>query len=124
MLPSIFPKIIACTDTKAALTGTDDITRFFEFADADHNSQLPYATWQLLSGTPDEYLTCVPDGDDYSFQVDVWAKTGASVTATAKLIRDCLQEYYVCDFMGGTEKDFETGYYRYILRFAGREDRA
>ena len=50
MLPSIFPKIIACTDTKAALTGTDDITRFFNFADADHNSQLPYATWQLLSG--------------------------------------------------------------------------
>lgn len=58
MIPAIFPLITAnagCT----ALLGTTP-TRFYAFGDAPQGVARPYATWQLVSGVPDNLLSGSP----------------------------------------------------------------
>lgn len=103
---------------------SDNITRFFPFASAGENPKMPYATWQTLNGSTDYYISnCKSDADTFSFQVDVWAKTDTECLKVAKEIRELLEIEWFLDFMGGAGKDFETGLFRYIMRFAGRQFR-
>lgn len=123
MLPKVAQKIAANTAAKNALrTGTGEV-RFYAFGEAPQGVTKPYATWQLTNGSPDEYLTCIPDADEYDFQVDVWDSTPSGVVATAKLIRDALEADYTLTFFSGSVRDFETQLFRFILRFNGRESR-
>ena len=123
MLPKVAQKIAANATAKAALkTGTGEV-RFYAFADTPAKPLLPYATWQLTTGSPDEYLSCIPDGDEYDFQVDVWHSSTSAVTAIATTIRDALEPFYRLTYFTGSERDFETGLFRFIMRFNGREDR-
>lgn len=123
MLPKVAQKIAASTAAKNALrTGTGEV-RFYAFAEAPANPKLPYATWQLTNGSPDEYLTCIPDADEYDFQIDVWDNTATGVVSTATIIRDALESDYVLTYFTGSVRDFETRLFRFILRFNGRESR-
>ena len=116
------PNIFTATTSIASITA-GGVTRFWPFGSAPDNPQVPYATWQTLSGTPDSYLSCIPDADDWSFQVDVWGTTPAQVRNTAKDIRNALQVDWNCDFLSEMGRDFESHLFRYTLRFSGRQSR-
>lgn len=123
MLPKVAQKIAANTATKNALRTGDGEVRFYAFGEAPQDVTKPYATWQLTNGSPDEYLSCIPDADEYDFQVDVWDNTASGVVSTATIIRDALESDYVLTYFTGSERDFETRLFRFILRFNGRESR-
>lgn len=123
MLPKVAQKIAVDNAAKVALSHGGSEVRFYAFGDAPQNVAKPYATWQLTNGSPDEYLSCIPDADEYDFQIDVWDSTPMGVTSTARIIRDALEADYTLTFFTGSQRDFETQLFRFILRFNGRESR-
>ena len=101
----------ACT----ALLGTNPV-RFFEFGTAPQLEQLPYATFQLINGTPFNKLSGPAEADQITYQIDAWAKTSGELKAVANAIREGIEhDGYITFFNSG--KDDESGLFRYTTRF-------
>lgn len=110
MNTAIFPLINASTEAKALL-GTNPV-RFFEFGIAPDTSALPYATWQVITGTPANLLDQPALVDHVTVQIDVWAAQPSSARAVAKAIRRVIEsDAYVTAWRGET-KDTETDLFR------------
>lgn len=110
MNTAIFPLIAASTEAKALL-GTNPV-RFFEFGFATDATPLPYATWQVLTGTPANLLDEPALVDHVTVQIDVWAEQPSTARAVAKAIRRAIEsDAYVASWRGET-KDTETGLLR------------
>lgn len=84
-LPPIY-RAVSASDSVKALLGDD--VRFSLWGEAGYNEVLPYATWQVISGSPENYCTNTPDIDSYTLQVDIYALTGKE----AEKIRDAICE--------------------------------
>jgi hypothetical protein len=91
--------------------------RVFPFGEAPQDTPYPYATWQQIAGTPENYLAGRSNMDHLVVQFDVWAKTGSSAEACANAVRYALELLsYLVDFT--TEpRDPDTGAYRFRLQF-------
>lgn len=76
---------------------------------------LPYAVWQTVSGSPDNYLAGVPDMDGFTTQITVFANLGKDARNGAKSIRDAIEPVaYVAGWRGeGTEPDTKLKFYRF-----------
>jgi len=65
-------------------------TRLYPFGDSPQKGEplygRPYAVWQTVYGSPENYLNQRPDVDNWGVQVDVYADT----VANARSIRDAL----------------------------------
>ena len=90
MTPILFPLIKADAACKTAL-GTSPV-RFFEFGHADQNTIEPYAVWQLIGGSPENYLDCVPDVDSFTVQIDIYGKDSSTTLKAAKAVSDVLEK--------------------------------
>lgn len=62
-------------------------TRLYPFGEAPSLSTKAYAVWQIIGGTPENYLACPPDIDFFSIQVDVYGKTAQEVREAADALR-------------------------------------
>ncbi|RMV77775.1 DUF3168 domain-containing protein, partial [Pseudomonas amygdali] len=72
----------------------------------------PYAVWQVITGSPENYLAGRPDIDGFTLQVDVYAATGAQARAVTDAISHAIElKAYVVRW-GGESKDTETKLYR------------
>lgn len=71
--------------------------RFYEGLAPD--SPKPYATWQVLSGAPFNYLQGAPDTDLLTVQIDVWADSATEARTTARQVRRSIDSTYVITFM-------------------------
>lgn len=114
MLPPIF---VICSASAAvkALLGADPL-RLYPFGEAPQGVQKPYAVWQTVGGSPENYLAGVPDADSYTVQVDVYSDQPVgpgSVTGVAAAIRDALEQRAYITGWGNTSRDPETKNYRY-----------
>lgn len=110
MFPPIFQ--VAAADTGVtALLGTDPV-RLYPFGEAPEGVILPYAVWQLASGSPENYINQSPDIDSFTLQVDVYAATGSSARAVGKALRDAIELNAYIVRWGGESRDPETGSYR------------
>jgi hypothetical protein len=118
MIPPIFPLISASVTS----LGTNPV-RFFPFGQATQSTAKPYATYQIITGTPENYLGQTPDIDMALIQVDVWGDTAASVSNAADDIRDALESRAHMTSFGSTGRDFETQLYRYRMDFSFWTDR-
>ncbi|NWA25509.1 DUF3168 domain-containing protein [Pseudomonas gingeri] len=87
--------------------------RLYPFGDAPQDGQKPYAVWQTIGGSPENYLAGRPDVDGYRLQVDVYAATGPSARAVAKAIRDAIELHAYITRWGGDGRDPATKNYRY-----------
>jgi hypothetical protein len=122
MIPPIFP-ILAAAPAVTALLGTSP-TRIYPFGEnTEKTVTYPYITWQLITGTPENYLGDRPDIDNTRVQIDCWGDGGtgkngaASVNAVADAVRNVLEDHgYMVDF-GSTERDPDTVSYRYRMDF-------
>lgn len=73
----------------------------------------PYAVWQNVGGSPENYLAGRPDSDAYSIQVDVYANTESAAEEVAKAISTAVElDAYVVGWYG-TSRDPQTNDYRY-----------
>lgn len=110
MIPPIFAVCAASSDVNDQL-GTDPL-RLFQFGLAPQNVARPYAVWQIIGGAPENYITGVPDIDQYSIQVDVYATTATDARDAARALRDAIEP--VAHIVGwrGEDREPETQLYR------------
>ena len=108
------PIVQACLQSSAvtALLGAGTAMRFYSFGEAEQGVAKPYAVWQVVSGSPENYLAGRPDADSITLQVDVYAATGEAARMVRDAIRDAVElDAYVT--RGGVEgRDPETKNYR------------
>lgn len=117
MYPPLFATLNASTAVKALL-GTAPL-RVYLFGEAPQPGAatyaLPYATWQTVAGSPENYLAGAPDTDGFSVQIDVYASAPTPTRNAAKAIRDALEPVaYVAGYRG-EGREAETNLYRYTF---------
>jgi hypothetical protein len=110
MIPPIF-SICAADSGVTVLLGSSPC-RFYPFGDAPQNTTKPYAVWQQVGGGPLNCISDVPDTDEYSVQIDVYATQASAARAIAKAIRDAIEPH--CHIVGwrGQSRDPDTKNYR------------
>ena len=111
MFPPIF-SVCSADPAVTALLGTSP-TRLYLFGEAGQGTALPYATWQGIGGSPENYINNLPDIDSYALQVDVWASTASSARAVAQALRNAIEPNAHITSWRGESRDTETKLYRY-----------
>lgn len=111
MTPPIFQ---LCSQAAAvtALLGSGANLRLYSFGEAPQDVAKPYAVWQLLNGTPENYLAGRPDVDGFTLQVDVYGTTGTSVRQVRDAIRDAVELSAYVTRWGAEGRDPTTKNYR------------
>lgn len=110
MFPPLFKAAAASAEVKA-LFGADPV-RVYPFGEAEEGTALPYAAWQVISGSPENYLSGKPDVDGFRTQVDVYGATAASTRAAAMALRDALEGVAYLVAYNGENRDRDTKNYR------------
>jgi len=82
--------------------------RFYPWGENDDTPRVyPYAVFQVVSGSPYNYLSGRPDSDQTGIQVDIYAATPASARSVANAIRSAIElDCYITSWRGqlrGTE---------------------
>lgn len=110
----IAPIFAVCAASQAvnSLIGGDTL-RLYPFGLQDDNVIYPYAVWQNITGSPENYLAQRPDADFFTLQVDAYADTVDEVIAVATALRDAIEPHAHITRWGGQERDPETKRYRY-----------
>lgn len=85
MTPPVYTGVTASAPVQAQLGNP---VRLYGFGEAPQNVAKPYAVWQTPFALPENYLGRVPDIDQHSVQVDVYASTSASAIAAATALRN------------------------------------
>lgn len=115
MYPVFFPTLTANGSVTAALGSNP--TRVYPHGEAPQNSPRPYATHQLVSGSPENYLSGAPDTDAYRIQFNCYADTATAARNAAGVIRTALEgSGYLVSF-NGTTRDPDTNRYTYSFDF-------
>lgn len=111
MYPPIFPLAVG----SAAVTGLlgSNPTRLYPFGEAPQGVTKPYAVWQQVGGFPENYLGTVPDADNYTAQIDVYADTADEAVAVAEALRDVYEPHAYITNWNGDGRDEDTNNYRY-----------
>ena len=114
MMPPIFHPVAASAAARAAL-GTAPV-RFFPFGAAPQDVALPYAAWQTVGGSPENYLGNLPDADVCTVQVDVYAADTDSAAAAILALRAAIEPHAIFTLWLGTTRDAASGRWRATFR--------
>lgn len=110
-MPAPIFEVCAAAPAVTALLGVQP-TRLFPFGDAPQGIVKPYAVWQLVTGSPENFLAGRPDMDGYSLQVDVYAVSAASARAVTQALSGAIELKAYVTRWGGESRDNETKLYR------------
>ncbi len=112
---SLFALVKNSTD----VLGTDPV-RFFEFGRAPDECELPYATWQVLAGEPQNTLAGTATHDLVEAQIDIWAGDPIEARTVARAIRHALDhQITVTHYLTGWDE--ESDLYRITCRLTYME---
>lgn len=108
------PIVQACLNSPAvtALLGVGTAMRLYSFGEAEQGVAKPYAVWQVVSGSPENYLAGRPDADSVTLQVDVYASTGDRARQVRDAIRDAIELDAYITRWGAEGRDPETKSFR------------
>lgn len=95
-----------------ALLGSGVDLRMYPFGEAPEGVLKPYAVWQLVNGSPENYLAGRPDVDGFTLQVDVYGTTSKSVRQVRDAIRDAIELRAYITRWGGESRDSATKSFR------------
>lgn len=109
--PPIF-QAAAADPAVTALLGTNP-TRLYLFGMAPDNPAGTYCVWQIIDGSPDNYLAGRPDVESHTLQVDVYATTAAEARAAGQALEYAVELSASVVGYNGENRDTETGRYRY-----------
>lgn len=115
MNPPIMPAVNVPA-VQAYLKSGNGPLRFYMFGQAPQNVQLPYAVWQSVGGFPENYINQVPDIDNYTIQIDVYASPSQGsqmVRDVAEAIRDAIEDKCHIISWRGESRDTDTQNYRF-----------
>jgi hypothetical protein len=112
--PPIFALADASTAVRGYLKAPGKALRFYLFGEADQQTVKPYAVWQTVGGSPENYINQRPDADDWSTQVDVYALS--SPTEARNIAHALIESFegsaYVTSY-DGEYREAETRLYRF-----------
>lgn len=111
MYPPIF-SVCSVVSAVTALIGTSPV-RLYPFGEAPQGVALPYVAWQIIGGSPENFINEAPDADTFSIQIDAYAATADSARAVAAAIRDAIQSRAHVVSWNGETRDPDTKNYRY-----------
>lgn len=80
--------------------------RIFSAGQAAQNTELPYVTWQIISGAPENYVNEKPDTDLFSVQVDVYSRSAKKAREIGAAVRDAIEEK--CHITGWRGEDVDA----------------
>ncbi|WP_455913794.1 tail completion protein gp17 [Pseudomonas syringae] len=109
--PPIF-QVATADPAVRALIGESPV-RFFLFGMAPEKPAGTYCVWQVINGSPDNYLAGRPDVEAYGLQVDVYATTAAGARAAGQAIEYAIELAARVTSYNGETRDTETMLYRY-----------
>lgn len=109
MYPPVYSLVSNDSAVQAAL-GIEP--RVYPFGMAPQFPAKPYAVWQVISGSPENYISDVPNMDSFGVQVDVYADTAATVRACGLALRNALERDAHVVSWRGEDKEGDTGLYR------------
>lgn len=112
MIAPIYPVCAASAGVQAVLGNPP---RLWPFGEVPEGTAYPYAVWQSIGGSPENYINQTPDMDGYSLQIDVYGNTSASVTDVARELRDAIEPHAHITSWLGQSKDRDTNLYRYTF---------
>lgn len=104
-------RVCSAAPAVTALLGTGP-TRLYPHGEAPEGTARPYAVWQVVSGSPINYVNGVPDTDRYGLQVDVYAETASSADAVVTALRSVIARYAYVTGFGIDARDKDTHNYR------------
>jgi hypothetical protein len=104
-------RICAAAPAVTALLGANPI-RLYAFGEAPQNVAKPYAVWQVVSGSPLNFVSGEPSTDRYGLQVDVYADTGAEAEKVSMAIRRAIGPYCYITGFNLDSRDTTTKNYR------------
>lgn len=110
MFPPVFDTLKNVPAVKAVLGSS---IRVFPHGMAPENVLKPYAVFQIVTGDPENYLADLPDVDNFTTQIDVYAETVASAANAARAIRDAIEPVAYVAAWRGQFKDPDTNLFRY-----------
>jgi hypothetical protein len=84
---------------------------------------VPYAVFQIISGTPENYIGNLPDADEFTTQIDVYAETVADAANGARALRDAIEPVAHVVGWRGQFKDVDTQLFRYSFAVDWQTDR-
>lgn len=115
MFPPVFTLAFASSAVKALIgTGTEtNPFRLYPHGTAPQGVKRPYATYQNITGSPENYLGTLPDADSYTVQVDIFGVSVDSVRAVALALRDAYEPSAHIVRWGTESKDSATGNNRF-----------
>lgn len=108
--PPIF-SICSADPGVTAILGTDPV-RLFMFGMAPQNVQRPYAVWQVVGGSPENYLAGRPDTEQHTLQIDVYADSASVARSALSEIERAIELSAYVTRYGGESRDDETKSYR------------
>jgi hypothetical protein len=115
MYPTFFPTLMADASVTAVLGSNP--TRVWPHREAPQTGtqfyQLPYATHQLIIGSPENYLSGAPDIDGFRIQFNFYGETSAQVIEAAAAVRSALEDIAYVVSLNGTGRDPDTDNYTY-----------
>lgn len=110
MYPPIFNTVAADSDVQTNIGASP--CRFYAFGEAPADVTKPYAVWQFVSGLPENYINQVPDIDQMSIQVDIYADTSVAARDAAQALRDAIEPSAHIVSWRGEERDPDTRNHR------------
>lgn len=115
----MFPPIktlLQADSTVVGYLGTNRI-RVYPFAESPQDGPYPYAVWQVITAAPENTLSCTPDIDAVSVQIDVYSKDHEEALAVSEAIRDVLELDAHMTGYGNTERMPTTRAFRISMDF-------
>lgn len=109
MYPPVY-SVCAADASVTALLGSPP--RLYPFGEAPQGVATPYANWQVITGSPENYLHGRPDMDGFTLQVDVYADTASAAISAAAAVRDAIELHAYIVRWGGHTRDPDTQRYR------------
>ena len=111
----MFPPIFETLSANTSVTGIFGVepVRIFPFGEADQKTKRPYAAWQIVSGSPENYLADDADIDRFTLQIDVYARDAQTARDSAKVIRNAVRNLAYATSFNGEFRDTVTRDYRY-----------
>lgn len=104
------PIFLICSNDPAvsALIGGGLDCRLYSFGEAPERVQKPYVVWNLIDGSPENYLAGRPDADGFTLQIDVYAATADAASDVTTALRDALEPRAYITRWGSSGRDPAT----------------
>lgn len=109
--------IVAVCKADPAVTSLlgDSPLRLYPHGEAPQNVAKPYAVWQVVSGSPLNYISGQPDKDRYGLQVDIYATTAVSAGEVVTAMRKAIGKYayitgFSIDTVDSVTKNYRKGF--------------